>query len=70
MDVWGVMRRREIRGFQVLGSLWLSSRVFKQCGRFSISMASRIILLCWVFIVAIVLALWKSSVCPVSLWCR
>lgn len=60
-------RSREMRGFQVLGSLCPSSRLFKQSGRFSISIASRIILLCSVLSVAIVLALSKSSICPVCL---
>lgn len=53
-------------GLHVAGNRWASSRVLRVSALFSISMASRIILLVKCCMLAIVLVLSKSMLCPVS----
>lgn len=56
-------------GFQMAGRREVSSRLFMLCGRFSISMASLIILLLKCSLLAMVLVFLKSISCPVALRC-
>ena len=67
--VSGGKRHRTSTVLQVGGNRWESSLLFKLLGRFSISIASLIILVARFSLLAIVFVFLKSILCPVDRVC-